>query len=169
MNKVLMKQMKMKMVSVKLIKIVDGVQMDCKDGGQGQFCKVSPAIAANSKMWKSSELICFDFSIQLYIVQLRSQRRRNLTYNSSPLSLLKIFCRRILAFTTSIVLTSLAWTSPVVGGDHKSKIRFSTVKDTFFRWPHSWLCSLASFFIHVEIEYAEHLEHGVILKSSPKF
>ena len=46
MNKVLMKQMKMKMVSVKLIKIVDGVQMDCKGGGQGQFCKVSPATAA---------------------------------------------------------------------------------------------------------------------------
>ena len=39
-----------KMVSVKLIKIVDGVQMDCKGGGQGQFCKVSPATAANSKM-----------------------------------------------------------------------------------------------------------------------
>ena len=44
MNKVLIKQMKM--VSVKLIKIVDGDQMDCKGGGQGQFCKVSPATAA---------------------------------------------------------------------------------------------------------------------------
>ena len=39
------------MVSVKLTKIVDGVQMDCKGGGQGQYCKVSPAAtAANSKM-----------------------------------------------------------------------------------------------------------------------
>ena len=61
MNKVLMKQMKMKMVSVKLIKIVDGVQMDCKGGGQGQFCKVSPATVANSKMWKSSEKLFWLF------------------------------------------------------------------------------------------------------------
>ena len=68
MNKILMKQMKMKMVSVKLIKIVDSVQMDCKGGGQGQFCKVSPATVANSKMWKSSEKIVLTFLNKLYIV-----------------------------------------------------------------------------------------------------